>query len=347
MVLMGAVGLLVTALATAAPAPPSPGVNLLGTVFAPGDANMSCFRIPSVVQTSKGTLVAFAEARHGSCSDGAVHEIATARSVDGGKSWSKVGVAVGGNDYYVGNPDAVATASGKIVLVYVKHSPKCAGDCGTGNGMVVSVDDGVTFGPPADVSKGFGRASGSLPGPGVALQSSTGRILVVSHHGAYQEDFVTISDDDGGTWRTINQTFPAMDEAQITQLPNGSLMLNMRHTSSKTLGRGVAFSMDDGETWTAISYEKQLVSPVCQASTVTFGNVTYFSNPHTSSGRQLTTVQSSVDNGNTWQNPILIQAAPSAGYTCLVKGSVNGAGGILYEGLVGGTIDFATFPLTK
>ena len=33
--------------------------------------------------------------------------------------------------------------------------------------MVVSTDDGVTFGPPSDLSKDFGAASGSLPGPGV------------------------------------------------------------------------------------------------------------------------------------------------------------------------------------
>ena len=36
--------------------PPSPGVDLLGAVFKAGDANMSCFRIPSVVQTKAGTV---------------------------------------------------------------------------------------------------------------------------------------------------------------------------------------------------------------------------------------------------------------------------------------------------
>ena len=35
---------------------PSPGVDLLGSVFKAGDANMSCYRIPSVVQTSTGTV---------------------------------------------------------------------------------------------------------------------------------------------------------------------------------------------------------------------------------------------------------------------------------------------------
>merc|ERR1719345_140311 len=152
-------------LGAAPPAPPSPGVDILSTVFYKGLGGISCFRIPSVVQTTKGTLVAFAEARFGSCSDGAVHELATRRSTDSGQTWSKIATAVGGADNFVGNPDAVATKSGKVMLVYVKHSPKCEGDCGIGNAMVVSDDDGVTFGAPIDLSKAFGKASGSLPGP--------------------------------------------------------------------------------------------------------------------------------------------------------------------------------------
>eukprot|EP00729_Bicosta_minor_P030522 gene30522-19402_t len=116
---------IVALLASSATPSPSPGVDILSTVFEEGLGNISCFRIPSIVQTTKGTLVAFAEARFGSCNDGAVHELATRRSTDSGKTWSAVATAVGGGGNYVGNPDAVATASGKIILVYVKHSPKC------------------------------------------------------------------------------------------------------------------------------------------------------------------------------------------------------------------------------
>ena len=89
------------------------------------------------------------------------------------------------------------------------------------------------------------------------LQLASGRLLAVSHHGAYVHDFVTYSDTDGRTWKTIPQTFPKMDEvfaallilqliitlhtssltcvleAQMTQLPNGSVLLNMRHQVSE------------------------------------------------------------------------------------------------------------------
>lgn len=70
----------------------------------------------------------------------------------------------------------------------------------------------------------------------------------------------------------------------MTQLPNGSVMLNMRHTASKTVGRAIAVSHDNGASFGPISYDKSLISPVCQASLVTIAGVSYFSNPESSNG---------------------------------------------------------------
>ena len=240
------------------------------------------------------------------------------------------------------------TRSGKTVLVFVKHSPDCVGDCGTGNGVVVSADDGVTFGAVDDVSADFGPASGSLPGPGIVMQSLTGRLLVASHHSAYVHDFVSYSDDDGTSWATINQTFPKMDEATMAQLPNGSIALNMRHQAAKALGRGVAISHDDGATFGPIRFDAALESPVCQASLVAFGGVTYFSNPASTGGRDHTTVRCSADSGATWSGARLIEPRASAGYSCLVAGELlsgpAGHGGILFESS-NSTIAFAAFEL--
>jgi sialidase-1 len=321
------------------------------TVFEPKLGGIACFRIPSVVQTNKGTIIAFAEARLNSCNDGAVQAISTRRSTDGGKTWSTVKPAVGNSSYFVGNPSAVFTASGKVMLIYVKHDPKCEADCGTGNGLVISEDDGVTWGQPQDLSAMFGPASGSLPGPGTALQLTAGdkkgRLLVVSHHSAYVHDFVSYSDDDGQNWKTISQMFPSMDEAALTQLANGSVLLNMRHQASKTKGRGVAISHDNGETFGPIHFDPVLISPVCQASIVTIGTTTYFSNPASRTGRDHTTIRRSTDNAQTWSSSLLIEGGSSAGYSCLVAGelqSSKGMGGILYEA-PGSTIKFKQFLL--
>ena len=93
-------------------------INNVLSVFSAGLASISCYRIPSIVQTDKGTLIAFAEARHGSCSDSNVHEIATRRSTDGGKTWSDVAFAAGNSSYFVGNPTAVFTNSGRVMLIF-------------------------------------------------------------------------------------------------------------------------------------------------------------------------------------------------------------------------------------
>lgn len=332
------------------------------TVFSEGLDGVSCYRIPSVVQTDKGTLLAFAEARHGSCSDSAVEGLAVRRSTDGGQTWFEVSTAVGNASYLVGNPTSVYVRhttgrsapanTGQIMLLYVKHNSRCRGDCGIGNGFVTSDDDGLTWSPPNDVSQAWGPASGALPGPGTALQlhsgPKTGRIMVVSHHGAYQRDQVTYSDDFGKTWTLINQSFPKMDEAAMTQLSNGNVLLNMRHQTAKTTGRAFAISTNNGESFGPIQYDKALISPVCQASIVTIGSTTFFSNPASTSGRQMTTVRRSTDDAKTWSSSLLIEPGSSAGYSCLVDGALKvGAtdhGGILYEA-PDATIKFTAFPL--
>lgn len=314
------------------------------TVFEPNLGGVSCYRIPSIVQTDRGSLLAFAEARHGSCSDSATHEIAVRRSTDGGLSWSDVGFAAGNSSYFVGNPDAVyLTHSNQVMLVFVKHTASCQGGCGTGNGFVTSADDGKTWSEPQDVSKAWGAASGSLPGPGTALELKSGRILVVSHHGAYQRDYVTYSDDSGKSWTTINQTFPTMDEAQMAQLPNGSVMLNMRHTHAPQLGRAIAVSHDDGLTFGPLEHDAALISPICQASLLTISGRLYFSNPASKTGRDHLTIKRSEDNGASWGRPILIESGASAGYSCLSTLSKT-QGGVLFEAS-DATIRFAPFDL--
>ena len=52
--------------------------------------NVGCFRIPAVVQTTEGVLLAFAEGRIDSCHDCAKLGIAMKRSLDGGTSWSNL-----------------------------------------------------------------------------------------------------------------------------------------------------------------------------------------------------------------------------------------------------------------
>lgn len=325
-------------------------------VFYAGAGGVDCFRIPAIVQTAAGVLVAFAEARHGSCGDGAVHEIAMRRSSDGGATWlpkDNVTFVVGSASMPLGNPAAVYdSVRDRIVLIYT-HIPYLKT-----TGVIFSTDDGESWSEPTVVD--FGAANGSLCGPGTATQSDSGRLLVPSHHGAYDFDLVTYSDDGGETWTTIEQTFPKMDEAAITQLPNGSLLLAMRHQDTPTLGRALTRSDDDGASFSEISYGGAAwLAPVCQGSLVSFDGATYYSSPtcRPSCSRANLTVFKSTDSAASWAAQLLVYAPPSAGYSCLVHGRLlksqlanlsatrEAEGGVLYEASESGSIAFSRFPV--
>ena len=335
----------------APPPPPSPGVHNISKVFSSGQSGVTCYRIPAVTKTTKGTLVAFAEARHGSCGDSLVHELASRRSTDGGRSWSPISFVVGNATHRVSNPYPMAMPdeTGTIVLVYKRYTGIGPG----GTGVVRSTDDGLSWSTDRDVSKQFGVAAGAEPGPGAGIvaETSTGqsKLLVSSHLGSYTMDYVTASTDAGLSWWTDTHGFPKMDESTMADLGGGHLMLNFRHREENTKGRGVSRSTDFGRSWTNISYDSALVGPICQGSLAAVSpNVLLFSNPRSPTLRVNITIQRSVDRGYHWQpSKLLVQAASSAGYSSLVQGSVDDArqrGGILLESSTGG-IDFATFPL--
>ena len=57
-------------------------------VFYEGLEGSRCFRIPTIIRTSRGTLLAFAENRVTDCGDdGPDHALVLRRSVDNGDSW--------------------------------------------------------------------------------------------------------------------------------------------------------------------------------------------------------------------------------------------------------------------
>ncbi|MEA4983778.1 MAG: sialidase family protein, partial [Paludibacter sp.] len=71
------------------------------TVFNAGEAGVNTFRIPVIVTTKEGTLIAACEARKESWRDKSPTDIAVKRSIDGGKTWSQIKfVTDGAKDNY-------------------------------------------------------------------------------------------------------------------------------------------------------------------------------------------------------------------------------------------------------
>ncbi|MFB9583785.1 sialidase family protein [Streptomyces goshikiensis] len=110
--------------AAAAPAAENPVPAVVSTPFAAGDDGYHCTRIPALVTTGSGALLAFAEGRvRGSegCSDVGDNDIVMKKSTDGGATWGPLKVLAGaGTDKLAhGNPAPVVDAfTGRISLLY-------------------------------------------------------------------------------------------------------------------------------------------------------------------------------------------------------------------------------------
>eukprot|EP01047_Picozoa_sp_COSAG01_P078764 COSAG01_NODE_14680_length_1422_cov_2.089947_1_plen_186_part_10 len=138
------------------PAPaPVPGVpSSPGTVFLAGEAGYPCFRIPSLVVSTHGTVVAFGEGRGlrtGSCGDHGDVMIVSKRSTNGGQSWGNLHVvrdefAQGASS--IGNPAPVsvvdAANSSKLLLVFNRDNVQTF--------SMASRDDGLSWSEPRDVT---------------------------------------------------------------------------------------------------------------------------------------------------------------------------------------------------
>jgi len=128
-------------------------------VFAQNIPDQVCYRVPAVVQTANGTLVAFAEARFNGCDENDAKEIAVSISTDDGLNWSYVQTAATASQ--IGNPVPLVMADGTIALTFEYQTVGSDG-VANGNGIVYSHDDGLTWSSPKDVSAGVGSEEAAL-----------------------------------------------------------------------------------------------------------------------------------------------------------------------------------------
>ncbi|MEQ9068881.1 MAG: sialidase family protein, partial [Gimesia chilikensis] len=105
--------LLVAPLPAAAPAETPPALEAVTrtTVFEKGEAGYHGFRIPALLVTPKGTLLAFAEARKNNLGDSGDIDLVLKRSSDNGKTWSPLAVLWNDGENTCGNPCPVVDES--------------------------------------------------------------------------------------------------------------------------------------------------------------------------------------------------------------------------------------------
>ncbi|MFJ7072829.1 exo-alpha-sialidase [Streptomyces sp. NPDC098781] len=329
--------------------------------FRAGQEGYASFRIPAVVVSGEGTVLAFCEGRVTSAADHGHIDIVLRRSTDGGRTWGPLRVVADNNYHLAGNPAPVVLDTGRILLVYIRNHTAATeagilrGEVSSADGRRIWVrysdDDGVTWSSSkeitAQVKKPDWRWYATTPGH--AFQLSTGRVVVPANHTIpptgddigteprYNSGHCLLSDDRGATWRIgyIDENtdgYINVNETTGTELPDGRVYFNTRNDSPSPGNRADAYSADGGETLVKpFRPQAGLTAPICEGSVLQLRDpdVLLFSGPADSAARALMTIRASTDHGVTWRSAYTADGLPAA-YSDLVRIDADTVG-LLYE----------------
>ena len=304
-------------------------------------------RIPSLLRTQKGTLLAVAEGRD-KPTDQAGNDLVISFSKDEGATWSKPKVAYEQGNDSCNNPCLVQESkSGRIFLFYQTFpagghefgglpagpaDPKGNRSC-----FITSDDDGATWSKPTDVSAYLkpNDAITTCSGPGIGIQLKSGRLVIPFNSQDAKKNFfnwVATSDDAGVSWKRgekVPQTdLLQLNEVQVSETSEGGIYLNSRRWKGAGF-RKVSWSKDGGETWTKAQDDHNLPDPTCQGSLLRMDDHTIaFLNP-AGPKRANGTLRLTHDDGRTWASSRLTFPGPFAySSMALLK---DGRIGVLYE----------------
>ncbi|RZB13537.1 exo-alpha-sialidase [Streptomyces sp. F001] len=253
--------------------------------YASGKGGYATYRIPAVVQTRPGTLLAFAEGRTDGKQDAGDIDVVLRRSRDGGCTWGPLQVVAAGHGDTRGNPAPVVDLrTGNIVLVTsynsgdVTEAQVLRGEVVHEQGRRVFVqtsrDDGRSFSALKEITSTVKRPDwrwyATGPGHAVALTRGehAGRLIVPANHSAppspgpadtgqepkYFGAHAIYSDDGGRSWRLgfVEDSYEGVhnaNESTAAELPDGRLYFNARNQKGASVGNRLdAYSSDGGAT---------------------------------------------------------------------------------------------------
>jgi sialidase-1 len=320
-------------------------------VFVAGEGGYHTHRIPSVIATSGGALLAFAEGRRDGGGDTGDIDLLLKRSEDGGATWSALAVIGDNGPHTFGNPCPVVDRTTGTIWLLTTHNRGEDREreiiAGTSRGSrtvwsMHSTDEGRTWSVPVEITARAKRPDWTwyATGPGVGIQTRSGRLVIPANHAVagtgVHRSHLLLSDDHGATWRIGAVSVEGTNESQVVELADGTLMLNMRnHPSRPENYRVVAISRDEGETLDTPYHDRALPEPPAQASLLRFTTAAahdrdrlLFTNP-SGKGRTRMTVRMSEDEGRSWPVLRVLHEGPAAYSTLVVL--EDGTAGVLYE----------------
>jgi sialidase-1 len=326
-----------------------------------GDNGVHTYRIPGIITTDKGTLIAVYDIRYDKSGDlpGNI-DVGMSRSTDGGKNWSPMKVIMDMGEPNanngVGDPSILFDPVTKKIWVSALWSKGNRSIAGSQQGltpdetgqfaMVSSSDDGVTWTQPYSITTQVKNPVWKLffPGPGNGIAMQDGKIVFPAQYWDtthMPHSTLVYSEDHGQTWKSGIGAKRNTTESQIVETTPGTLMLNMRDNRGGF--RSIATTNSLGKEWLEhhTSY-KALRDPVCMASFIKAEvnlkgekkNILFFSNANSPTARIDITIKASLDLGESWvpSNQLLIDERRTFGYSALTKID-NNTIGLLYEGI--------------
>ena len=307
------------------------------------------YRIPGIVVTARGTVLAYCEARKFSDADRGEIEIHLRRSTDGGRTFSPAQQVAhlgprlprnphmpedkrkkdfgGPDEQTVNNPVAIAARDGTVHLIYCVEYMRAF--------HLRSEDDGLTWSMPVEITPAFDAFRSELDwqaiatGPGHAIEMKGGRLCVPFWMATYEPGAtlrkavgIVLSDDGGKTWQHGSIAIPDAGEPNIAPLADGGVIVTARNNHQQN--RRLVTRSEDGAThWSKPVFADELLEPGCMAgitahpgSDTVKGPLLLFSHPHTTerehAARRDVTVHLSRDKGKTWPVSKTLQPGPSA-----------------------------------
>lgn len=293
-------------------------------LFQPGDYNSTNYRIPGVITAKDGSIVAVTDKRKYNQGDLPEDiDIVCRRSTDGGHTWSEPYTIAQGTGYNHGFGDCVLAWTNDdngLIAGFV-------GGVGLWNStpsnpirsyIARSYDNGRTWTEPEDITDFIFGSNCVVPehrtwrasffGSGNGLITSTGRIMFVA---AIREttaqslsNYAVYSDDNGITWHVSGRASVSGDEAKVTELVDGRILMSIRHNGK----RWYNISNDGGETWqSSTSTWNDITAPACNGDMIRYTSVNQGFNKNRllhsvpfGSSRTDVSVYISYDEGETW-----------------------------------------------
>jgi sialidase-1 len=279
------------------------------------DPAYNIYHIPGIVVTTKGTVLAWCEARKrpAGVSDWDDIRILLRRSTDDGKSWStpkSIAYVEGPKrknpfalrmknvdpaDVTYNNPVLIADRDGTVHMLFCLEYERAF--------YQRSVDDGLSWSKPVEITATFDAFKKHYDwkvlatGPNHSIQLKTGRLVVpvwlsTGEGGNAHRPSVTAtiySDDQGKTWKAGDIAVPCTEEwinpneTVAIELNDGRVMLNVR-SESKAHRRLVVTSPDGATSWSTPKFDDALLEPICMGGIVRYHHggqsLILFSNPH-------------------------------------------------------------------